>query len=134
MVRLFRIDHDRWITNTNNPDGSLYSGVFERDIGRAGRCVTDGAGACTAGLTCTGDYLVIAKYTDAALSGTAYTGKPLSRQDFTDTNGDGVGDLVRKDFQVIKVVKRDGSVQFAGGSNLSIRPPPLLRGRRGGRG
>ncbi len=67
-----------------------------------------------------GDYLVIVKQADVGSGKTVYTGKPKSGSDFVDTNGDGLGDLASKDFQVIKVFKLDGTVQFSGGSKTVV--------------
>ena len=36
--------------------------------------------------------------------------------DFLDTDGDGTADLSAKHSQILKVIGRDGSVQFLGGS------------------
>ena len=103
-----------------NPSGSIYDQVFENDIGRVGACTTDAAGECTAGEESTGDYLVIVKYVDAETGKSVYTGKPKSPRDFVDTDGDTQGDLATKDFQVIKVLRRNGSIQFSGGSKTVV--------------
>ncbi|MBI1885145.1 MAG: hypothetical protein HYS09_02325 [Chloroflexi bacterium] len=101
-----------------NPSGSLYGTIFEAGTGQIASCTTDASGQCTAGEEGTGDYLVIVKTT--VDSKTVYTGKPKSGTDFVDTNGDTLGDLASKDFQVIKVIKRDGTVQIGGGSKTVV--------------
>lgn len=105
---------------TKNPNGGVYDQVFENDIGRVGACVTDTTGQCTAGEEAVGDYLVIVKYVDVALAKTAYTGKPQSPPDFVDSNGEGLVDLATKDFQVIKPLRKDGVMQFSGGSKTVV--------------
>jgi hypothetical protein len=104
---------------TKNPDGSIYDQVFESDIGRVGTCTTGSDGRCTAGEETAGDYLVIVKHADPS-GETIYTGKPKSGSDFVDTDGDALGDLAMKDFQVIKVLRKDGAVQFSGGSKTMV--------------
>ena len=105
---------------TKNPSGNVYDQVFENDIGRVGACTTDAAGECTAGEETIGDYLVIVKYLDAETGKTVYTGKPKSPGDFVDTDADTQGDLATKDFQVIKVLRKNGSIQFSGGSKTVV--------------
>lgn len=120
-VRVFdRNDADfQTAYGTKNPGGAIYDQVFENDIGRAGACTTDASGQCTAGEETIGDYLVIVKYVDPS-GKTVYTGKPKSPDDFADTDGDGAGDLASKDFSVVKVIKKDGSVQLSGGSKTVV--------------
>jgi hypothetical protein len=97
---------------TKNPSGGLYDQVFEHDTGRVGACTSDANGFCLAGEETMGDYLVIVKYVDTDL-GTVYTGKPKSPGDFVDG-------LATKDFQVIKVYKKDRSPQLSGGSKTVL--------------
>jgi cysteine-rich repeat protein len=105
---------------TKNPSGTVYDQVFENDIGRVGACTTDGAGRCLAGEETVGDYLVIVRSVDVVANRTVYTGKPKSPSDFVDTNGDGIGDLATKDFQIVKLIRRDGTVQISGGSKTVV--------------
>ena len=98
---------------TKNPDGGIYDQVLENDIGRVGTCTTGASGGCIAGEETTGDYLVIVKYVDPS-SKTVYTGKPKSGTDFDATG------LASKDFQVIKVLKKNGAIQFSGGSKTVV--------------
>lgn len=97
-----------------NPDGSLYGAIFEANQGVVGTCVTASTppdtGVCFAGETQTGDYLVIVKFFDSATNKSVYVGRPKSPSDF-DSNG-----IASKEFQIIKVIKKDGSVQYRGGS------------------
>ena len=125
-VRVFdRNDPDfRTEYGTKNPSGSIYDQVFENDIGRVGACTTGSDGRCIAGEETTGDYLVIVKYADAETGKTVYTGKPKSPGDFMDTDGDTQADLAIKDFQVIKVLKRDGSIEFRAGSKTVVTDTP----------
>ena len=110
---------------TKNPDGSLYDDIYESVEANASAlaapfgCVTTD-GSCIAGEESTGDYLVILKYVDTDTGKNVYTGKPKSGSDFVDTNSDGLDDLASKDFQVIKVFKRDGTIQFSGGKKTVV--------------
>lgn len=98
---------------TKNPSGTLYAQVFEVDTGRISQCTTNTFGDCTAGEATTGDYLVIIKYVDTETGKSIYSGKPKSPEDFS--NG-----LAFKDFQIIKVIKKDGSIEYKGGSKTVI--------------
>ena len=122
-MRVFdRNDGDFQTTyGTKNPSGSIYDQVFENDVGRVGACTTDAAGQRTAGEETTGDYLVIMKWADLDNPPkVVYTGKPKSPSDFVDTDTDGLGDLASKDFQVIKVLKKNGDIQFSGGKKTIV--------------
>lgn len=77
-----------------------------------GACTTDGSGQCTAGEERVGDYLVIVKYADPS-GATVYMGKTKSPADFIDG-------LASKDFLLIRVVKRDGSVQLSGAARTVV--------------
>jgi hypothetical protein len=63
---------------------------------------------------------VIVQVVDGESGKTIYTGKPKSPEDFEDTDGDGLGDLAFKDFQVMKVIKKGGGIQFSGGSKTVV--------------
>ena len=120
-VRVFDRQNTTFQSNfTMNPSGTLYAEVFEANIARVGRCTTNLTGRCIAGENQTGVYLVITKYYDILTNKTIYTGKPKGFEDFNDTNGDQQGDLAFKDFQIIKVLNRDGSVDYKGGSKTVI--------------
>ncbi len=100
---------------TKNPSGSIYDQVFENDIGRVGACTTDASGECTVGEENIGDYLVIVKWADPDNPPkVVYTGKPKSPEDFDATG------LASKDFQVIKVLKKNGDIQIRGGSKTVV--------------
>jgi hypothetical protein len=119
-VRVFDRNNAAFQTayGAKNPKGSIYDQVFENDIGRIAQCTTNGDGQCAAGEVATGDYLVIVR---AIVSGkVVYTGTPKSPSDFKDTNGDGLPDLASKEFQIIKVLKKDGTVQISGGSKTVV--------------
>ena len=88
--------------------------MFEDDIGRVGSCTTDSTGVCIAGEETLGDYLVIVKYFDVATGKIVYTGLPKSPGDFDITG------LASKDFQILKVVKKNGDIQFAGGKKVVV--------------
>lgn len=105
---------------TKNPSGTLYDEVYEARTGLVGSCTTDMSGSCVAGEASSGDYLVIVKHVDAETGKTIYTGLPKSPSDFMDTDNDGIGDTATKEFQVIKVIKRDGTIEFKGGSKTVV--------------
>jgi ABC-type branched-subunit amino acid transport system substrate-binding protein len=112
-VRVF----DRGIVG--NPHGSTYDQVFENDSGLIGSCTTDSAGTCTVGLESTAEALVIVKY-EYEPGTFVYTGRPLGIDAFADTDSDGQGDLAARSFQIIQVLKRNGDVQFSGGSKTVV--------------
>lgn len=115
------------VSLTKNPDGSLYDDIFESSNANAqakvAACTTLSNGQCFAGESRIGDLLVIVKVVDVATGKAIYAGRPKSPEDFMDSNGDGVPDLAVKDIQIIKTLKRDGTVEFGGGNKtvLSIR-------------
>jgi hypothetical protein len=100
--------------STKNPSGGIYNQVFENNIGRVGTCTTDVDGFCIAGEETTGDYLTIVKYDDAETGKTIYNGRPKSPEDFDATG------LASKDFQAIKVIKKDLTVRFSGGKKTVV--------------
>jgi len=104
---------------TKNPDRTSYPDIFE-DYTSVGTCVTGSDGSCIAGEEAVGDYLVIVKYVDEDPGEVVYTGKPKSRNDFVDTDGDGIDDLAYKDFQIIKVIDKDGNIDFKAGSKTIV--------------
>jgi hypothetical protein len=87
-----------------DPHQSTYDLVFDDPTGLVSSCA--GAGGCTDGVPAVGDYLAIARYADA--DGTVYTGRNVSAEDFVDG-------LATTKFQVIKLIKKNGGVQFNGG-------------------
>jgi parallel beta-helix repeat protein len=113
-IRVFdRNDPDFQALWTTNPDGTYYDEVFEADVGRAGRCYTDAYGYCAAGEEYIGDLLVIVKHFDVESGKTVYTGSPKDPGDFS--NGVAV-----KEFQMIKVIKKDGTVEFKAGKKTVV--------------
>ena len=86
-------------------------------------CVTDEYGYCIAGEETVGDFLVILRWvdTDGGSNQTVvYTGKPKSPSDFEDTDGDGSDDLASKDFQILKVFRKNGQIQYSRGSKTVV--------------
>ncbi len=121
LVKVFdRNEPDFQALYTKNPDGTDYPDIFENYPSVVGTCVTGSDGRCIAGEGTTGDYLVIVKYVDEGTGKVVYTGKPKSENDFVDTDEDGVVDLAFKDFQIIKVIKNDGTTDFKAGSKTVI--------------
>ena len=111
------------VTLTKNPDGQSYDDIYESNTAFAaqvGKCMTDASGTCLAGEKVVGDYLVVVKSVDAETKTIVYTGLPKSPADFVDTNADALGDLATKEFQVIKVVRKDGVVEFKGGKKTVV--------------
>ncbi len=111
---------------TKNPSGAIYDMVFENDIGRVGTCTTAPNGSCIAGEEAIGDYLVIVKYADSETGKIVYSGRSKSPGDFIDTDGDNLGDLATKEFQIIKVYRnkldRDGNpiIQLGQGNKTVV--------------
>ena len=87
-----------------DPDPGTYDQVFENSTGLVSFCT--GAGSCTDGVPAVGDYLAIARYADA--DGTVFTGRNVAAADFVDG-------LATRKFQVIKLIKKNGDIQFNGG-------------------
>ncbi|MFC1600449.1 hypothetical protein ACFL3T_05490, partial [Patescibacteria group bacterium] len=101
---------------TKNPNKSEYATVFEADVGLISSCTTDTKGTCFAYEDQIGDYLVIVLYKDKETRASVFTGLPKSPTDFiSDINGDGVADYATKEFDIIKVIKKDGTVEWKGG-------------------
>ena len=120
-VRIFdRNDGDFFSAYGKNPSGAEYPMIFDNaDAGGPGpsaiaECTTDVAGTCIAGEEAPGDYLVIVKYYDAPSGKTVYSGKPKGPSDFDETG------LAQKDFQIIQVIRKNGGVQFNGGSKTVV--------------
>ncbi len=109
---------------TKNPDGQLYDDIYESSkavTAQVGKCTTDASGVCVAGEQVVGDYLVLVKSVDGETGTIVYSGLPKSPGDFVDTNGDGLGDFATNEFQVIKVIRKDGVVEFKGGSKTVVK-------------
>jgi hypothetical protein len=104
----------------SNPSGDTYDQVYEGDIARIGTCTTDVDGYCMINEQEVGEYLVIVKYYDTETAKTVYTGSPKDPSDFVDTDGDGYGDLATKNFQFIKVIKKNGNIEFKGGKKTVV--------------
>lgn len=120
VVRVFDRNNTEFQSTygTKNSPGSLYGQIYENLIGRVGACITDTLGECIAGELVAGDYLVIAKFKDGEK--VIYVGRPKGIDDFIDTNSDGVGDLATKDLQIIKTIKKNGAVEYQGGSKTIV--------------
>ena len=113
-VRVFdRNDPNFQALFTKNPKGTRYADVYESGVGQIASCTTGGDGRCIAGETTIGDYLVIVKHTDPETGKIVYTGKPKSPSDFVDG-------VAFKDFQIIKLIKKNGDVDFKGGSKTVV--------------
>jgi hypothetical protein len=87
-----------------DPHQSTYHQVFEDPNGLVSSCM--GFGGCTDGVPAVGDYLAIARYKDG--SHAVCTGRNVAAEDF-------VSGLATVNFQVIKLIKKNGDVQFNGG-------------------
>ncbi len=97
----------------SNPKGSEYADVFEADVGLITNCYTDATGNCSTSESAAGEYLVVVKYIDTESESTVYTGSPKDSSDFVDG-------VAVKDFQIIKVIKKNGSIQFSGGKKTVV--------------
>ena len=103
---------------TKNPAGTKYPEIFEANIGVVGKCTTNNLGECIAGEEKVGNYLVIVKYGETG--NVVYTGKQKDPTDFKDTDSDMLGDLATKDFQIMKVINKDGTLDYKAGSKTVI--------------
>lgn len=113
-VRIFdRNDSSFQAVWTKNPAGIRYADVFERGVGRISRCVTSTDGVCIAGEANMGDYLVIVKFIESETGKKVYSGLPKGPEDF-------VNGLASKEFQVNKVIGKDGSIQIKSDSKTVI--------------
>ena len=114
-VRVFDRNNAAFQTEygTKNPSGTIYNVIFENEIGKVGSCTTNDMGMCIAGESTAGDYLVIVKYEDYQTHKTVYTGLPKSPEDFVDN-------LATKDFQILKVIKKNADIQYSGGKKTVV--------------
>ena len=114
-VRVFdrNIPDFQAIAGSKNPKGDLYGIIYEADSGRVGSCVTGSDGICFAGEENKGDYLVIIKWNDLETAKTVYVGRPKSPEDFKDN-------LATKEFQIVKAIKKDGTIEYRGGSKVVV--------------
>ena len=116
-----------------NPDGSLYPAIFDADTGliAGAQCSTDANGRCSTIEPAAGNYLVLVRFVDAGPDGlpdtgdekTVTAGKPKSVDEFVDTDDppDGVPDTgPTKEFQIIKVIKKDATLQLGKGSKRVV--------------
>jgi len=97
-----------------------YPAIFNSSIGFVASCTTDDTGTCIAGEPGVGNYLAIAKFQDDDTNKTAYVGRTKDPGDFKDTNGDRKPDFAAKDFEVTKVIAKDGSISYKPSSKLLI--------------
>jgi len=74
----------------------------------ASSCTTDANGDCTAYETKAGNYVVIAKYTDAGTGGLVYAGSPKDASDFV-LQPDGKTYLASKKLQILKKITSTGT-------------------------
>jgi hypothetical protein len=108
-----------------NPSASLYDDIYEAPESNSQAkvspfgCVTNSTGRCIAGENATGNYLVIVKYVDSSTK-IVYTGKTKAPADFQDTNGDSVPDLASLNFLIMKLIRRDGTVQLSGAQQTVV--------------
>jgi hypothetical protein len=116
-----------------NPDGSLYGLIFEgtanndtivlntsralvgSSITSSGKINPADAGVGYAGLRTGGDFLAIVKFVDPTNGATVYVGRPFGLADFNDTTK-----IATKEFQIIKTIKKDGSVDWRGGNKTVV--------------
>jgi cysteine-rich repeat protein len=103
---------DRTVIGTN-PDPLTYADIFDAEIGIVGSCTTNASGICFAGEESTGSYLIIVKYNDTESNMTVYTALPKSPEDFTNN-------LATKEFQILKVIKKNGEIEFKGGKKTVV--------------
>lgn len=115
------------LTGVKNPKSEDYEDVWneyysDTDISSAkiGSCTTNIDGSCLVYEYYQGDFLVIGKYITPE-GVIVFDGKPKSMEDWEDTNSDGVEDTAFKDFQLIKVIAKDGTVSYKTGGKATIK-------------
>jgi hypothetical protein len=139
------------VTLTKNPDGSLYPDIFlstEAKAAQVSSSITGTHGRAICGEDAPGNYLVIVYFKDDS-GKEVFAGKPKSLDEFvdadgdgnidpiTDTNGDDIADTngdwkdtdgdgvldtgATKEFPIIKIIKKDGSIQLGRGSKRVVK-------------
>lgn len=113
----------RRVVLSKNPGNWLYDDIFESPeavVAQAARlgCTTGDNGRCLAGLRAKGQHLFVIRWT-APEANVVYTGQPYGLKAFTDSDGDGVTDLVSRSRWISKTIKPDGSIQYRGNGNAS---------------
>jgi hypothetical protein len=91
----------------------IYRTITSEEDGFLGACITDDNGECPVGVDETGSCLAIAQYYDAETGKTVYVGLPMDPSNF-------VEGIAEKAFQVMKAIKKDGTVIFRGGSKIAV--------------
>ena len=121
FVKVFDRRNQQFISSYgSNPNGIQFPTIFESAIGRVSACTTNSSGTCIAPELEKGTLLVIIKYYDITTNKTVYTGLPKGLEDFVDTDNDGITDLATKNFQIIKTINQDGSMDYKGGAKTII--------------
>jgi hypothetical protein len=116
VVRVFDRNNSDFLTvaGKSNPDGSKYGIIFEANKGFVGECVSDSNGVCYVGERTKGYYLVIVKYYDPDTEKTVYVGRPKDPSDFNSSG------IATKEFQIMKVFKKDVFQEYRGGSKMVV--------------
>lgn len=115
-VKVFaRNNQDFQTAFMKTPRKSDSKDIFNAGIGLVGKCITDAMGKCQIGEEKIDEYYVVVKYYDEDTRITAYTAKPKGKEDFEDSNGDGIPDLAEKDFKFEKIIEKDGEVRLREG-------------------
>lgn len=113
-IKVFdRNDADFQALWTKNPPGTFYEEVFGAGIGLVGSCTTDADGYCAAGEEYKGEFLMIVKYFDLESGQTVYTGSPKGPSDFVDG-------VAVNEFQIIKVIRKDGTIDCKAGRKTVV--------------
>lgn len=105
------------VTIGNNPKAELFADIFESPEAATaivGTCTTDSTGTCLAPEAEVGNYLVLIKATVPPTNQIVYSAKTKAPKDFVDTNNDGAGDLASKEFNILQIHKRDGTIDLGG--------------------
>ncbi len=89
------------------PDPSTYETLWNSGTHLSG-CTTDAMGTCSLGAPSPGNYELILRWVDPAGRKIVYSLHNVGAEDF-------VNDLALKDLELIKVVRRDGSLQYSPG-------------------
>jgi CSLREA domain-containing protein len=102
------------VAGSKNPSPTNYPVIFETNRGVVGTCTTPANGICFAGVTTSGDLLLLVRYVDTTLNKTVYVGRSLATNDFVNT-------IAAQEIQIMKVFNKQGQfVEYRGGNKLVV--------------
>jgi hypothetical protein len=104
-----------------SPNGTLYPTIFASGIGFVDSDTTDASGDATLTEPGPGNYLVLTQFTDSDSGKTITAGREKTASQFKET-APGSDQYVgpHRTFHLIKVIKKDGTVQLANGNKRQV--------------